>query len=55
MAECDEFDETFRFCRTDESDDESCRELSGEAEKAAPFNVRFVSEGALIDLAGIGD
>ena len=55
MAECDEFDETLRLCRTDESDDESCKELSGEAEKAAPFAVRVVSEGALIDLAGIGD
>lgn len=55
MAGCDEFDETLRSSRTDESDDESCKELSGEAEKAAPCTVRFVSEAALIDLAGIGD
>lgn len=55
IADCDEFDETLRLCRTDESDDESCKELSGEAEKTAPFTVRFVSEGALMDLTGMGD
>ena len=55
MADCDEFDEVLRLCRTDESDDESCNELSGEAENTAPFTVRFVSERALIDLAGMGD
>ena len=55
MAECDEFDETLRLGRTDESDDESCKELSGEAEKVAPLTVRFASDVALMDLTGIGD